>query len=130
MGHFSHHAADRGGVGALDHLVQAGKSQPFDDFLVLHRRADRRPHLLEVNLPPALLCFFRCHSNSSSFVVRRWSFTIQPTRCSRIASHSSSAVFPRSVATSSLFFSFFSASKVALITLCGLVVPIDFVSTF
>src|ERR1700746_2112190 len=44
--------------------------------------------------------------------------------------YSSSAFLPRNAATASLFFNFLSASNVALITLCGLVVPIDLVRTF
>src|SRR5205814_492656 len=51
-------------------------------------------------------------------------------RSVRLRRYNSSADLPRSAATSSLFFSRFKASNVALITLCGLVVPIDLVSTF
>src|SRR5947209_3771209 len=44
--------------------------------------------------------------------------------------YNSSADLPRSAATSARFFNCFKASKVALMTLCGLVVPIDLVRTF
>jgi hypothetical protein len=44
--------------------------------------------------------------------------------------YNSCTVFPRIAATLSRLFKWRSASNVALITLCGLVVPIDFVSTF
>src|SRR6266567_6511313 len=104
MRHLRHHAANRGVVGALDDLVQPGKTQAPDDSLMFHGSANRRSHPLQPNLA-ALSCCFRRHQSSST-------------------------AFPRMVAIASRFFSFFSASKVALITLCGLVVPMDLVSTF
>src|SRR5580698_8029581 len=44
----SHHAANRGVVGTLDHLVEPGKAQPFDYSFVLHRSTNRGTHPLQV----------------------------------------------------------------------------------
>src|SRR5215475_1798258 len=105
MRHFRHHAANRRRVRTFNHLIQASKSQSLNHFLVLHRGRDCRTHVFQPQSSSAGSVFFRRH-------------------------HSSSAALPRTPATSSLFLSFLSASKVALMTLWGLVVPIDLVSTF
>src|SRR5437867_4100008 len=102
MRHLRYHAANRGVVWALNHLVQPCKTQTPDDSFMFHRSANRRPHPLQANFAAALNRCFRRHQSSST-------------------------AFPRMPATASRFFSFFSASKVALITLCGLVVPMDLV---
>src|SRR5579864_7987849 len=49
---------------------------------------------------------------------------------SAVIAYNSSTALPRSAATASRFFSLRRASNVALTTLCGLVVPMDLVSTF
>src|SRR6266536_1754258 len=103
MRHLGHHAADCRRIRTLHYLIQSSEAKPAYNSLVLHWRADRRPDPLQLQL--AITIFLRRH-------------------------HSSSAALPRMLATNSLFLSFLSASNVALITLCGLVVPIDFVSTF
>src|SRR5262249_17494335 len=105
MRYLRHHAADRRCIRPCNHLIQAGKAKPPNHLLLLHRCADRRTDPLELQ--------------------RGSAFVFAPGH-----HHSSSADLPRVAATSSLLFSLFSASKVALITLCGLVVPIDLVRTF
>src|SRR5207248_4456454 len=105
MRHFSYHAANCRRVRALDHLIEPGEAKPFDNLLMAHRRANHRANIFQPQ--SAAVC---------------WSFLGRH--------HNSSAALPRMLATSSRFFSFLSASNVALITLCGLVVPMDFVSTF
>ena len=59
-----------------------------------------------------------------------WIFPLAIDFAVFVVIYSSSTDLPRNSATCSRLLSFFSASKVALITLCGLVVPIDFVNTF
>src|SRR6185436_8965835 len=105
MRHLRDHATNRRGVRTLNHLVQPREPETLNNFLVLHRSADGRAHIFQAQCASARGCFFRRHYNSS-------------------------AALPRTPATNSRFLSFFRASKVALITLCGLVVPIDFVNTF
>src|SRR5437764_9173668 len=105
MRHLRHHAANRRRIGPFDDLVQAREAKPFHDKLVFHGRADHRTHVLQAKLAATTVRFLRCH-------------------------YSSSAVLPRMPATASRLLSFFRASKVALITLWGFVVPIDLVSTF
>src|SRR6185437_6213889 len=105
MRHLGNHAANGRGIRALDDLIQPREPESLNDFLVLHRSAYLGAHILQAQSASASSCLFCRHYNSS-------------------------AALPRTPATSSLFLSFFSASKVALITLCGLVVPIDLVSTF
>src|SRR5579859_1099195 len=101
VGNFRDHPANRGSIFPLHNLVQPGKAQPFDHQLVLFRCADFRAHILNAN------CLFCRRHNYSS--------------CDAL---------PRMAATSCRSRSFLSASKVALITLWGLAVPIDLVSTF
>src|SRR5215472_13824588 len=110
------HPANGGRVRALNHLIQPGKSQPLDHQLVLDRAANGGPHPLEVQFSAG--AGFGLLSHNSSFPA--WAG----------CAYNSSAALPRMAATSLLFFRRFRASKVALMTLCGLVVPIDLVSTF
>src|SRR5271166_584452 len=107
-----HHAPDRGSVFPLDHLVEAGKAQSLDYQFVLHRRANRRAHILEM--------YFRACRSGLGF-----GFSTNTRH-----DYSSSAALPRAVATSLRSRRRPRALKVALITLCGLVVPIDLVRTF
>src|SRR5438067_13910263 len=104
MRHFVHHATDGGRVVALHDLVEPGKSQPFDDFLVLDRRGDSRAHPLDADLAGGL-GFGGAH----------------PSSCTCL---------PRRAATAARSRNLPSASKVALMTLCGLAVPRDLVNTF
>src|SRR5271166_726162 len=126
------HAANRSRIRPFNHLVQPGESQPLHNFPVFHRSADHRPHPLQLDL--AARRSFRCFGcHFTSLVVSRWSLVVRKrlrTNDKRLACYSASTALPRSSATCSRLLSFFSASNVALITLCGLVVPIDFVSTF
>src|SRR5215470_16170939 len=104
MRHLRHHSTNGRRIGPLNHLVQPRKTQSANHLLVFDRCANRRAHPLQAKA--AVLCrLLRCHQSSS-------------------------AALPRTPATNSLFFSFFSASNVALMTLWGLVVPIDLVNTF
>src|SRR5579871_2365350 len=112
MRHLRHHAADRRGVLALDHLIQPGKAQALDDQLMFDRGRDCRPHPLQV------------HRGARS---RRFRFTLLSN--SR-HDYSSSTALPRCAATSCRSRNLPRALNVALMTLCGLVVPIDLVSTF
>src|SRR5271166_4549018 len=50
MRHLGHHATDRRRIFALDHLVQASETQPFDHELVLDRRRNGRAYPLELDL--------------------------------------------------------------------------------
>src|SRR6266849_5871908 len=103
--HFGYHATNGSAVWTLNHLVQPGKTEPFDHQLVFYGGTNGGTHPLQVKLAATLIrCLGHCYSSSVDL--------------------------PRRAATSCLFFNFFSASKVALTTLCGLVVPIDLVSTF
>src|SRR5215831_4606233 len=61
MRYLLHHAANGRRIRTLNHLVQPGKSQPLHDQLMLHRGADRRPHILDLDRPAARVCFF-CHN--------------------------------------------------------------------
>src|ERR1043166_4075749 len=89
MRHLRHHAADRGVIRTLDHLVQPGKSQSSDDQLVLHWRLNRGTYPLELDLSAALarcLCHITvpgptCHGgqrrllcSSAASTLRRWVF--------------------------------------------------------
>src|SRR6476646_4647756 len=105
MRHLRHHTANGSIVWPLNYLIKPGETQPFDHLLVTDRRANLGTYVFKPQSAALGRCFFRRH-------------------------HSSSATLPRMLATSSRFFNFLSAAKVALMTLCGLVVPIDFVSTF
>src|SRR6185369_16797518 len=108
--HLGHHAADGRVIRPLDDLVQARETQTLDHQLLLDRSANCRANPFQLEHRSAARIRFLCQS------VRH--------------GYSSSTDLPRMAATSLLFFKCFSASNVALITLCGLVVPIDFVSTF
>src|SRR5579864_2224346 len=101
MRNLRNHSPYRRRVFALNHLVEPGKTQSFHHQLVLDRGADFRAHVLDFDL------LLGCRHGYNSW-----------------------ADLPRMVATSCRSRSLPSASKVALITLCGFAVPIDFVSTF
>src|SRR5579884_3282809 len=112
MRHLRYHAADRWRIFPLDDLVEPGEAQALDHQLVLYRRLDGRAHPLQLDLGS-----------------RRCRFHLVPLACAR-HDYSSSTALPRAAATSLRSRSLASASNVALITLCGLVVPMDLVSTF
>src|SRR5208282_2617731 len=112
MRDLGHHPANRGRVFALDHLVQPGETQSLDHQLMLDRGGNGRPYPLELDLCARLGCCRCCL-----------------LACAR-HSYSSSTALPRELATSFRSRSLPSALNVALITLCGLVVPMDLVSTF
>src|SRR5215469_9499787 len=105
MRHLGHHSTNGRRIGPLNHLIQPRKTQSVNNLLLFDRRANRRAHPLQAKAAAVQCGLLRCHQSSS-------------------------AALPRTPATNSLFFSFFSASNVALMTLCGLVVPIDLVNTF
>src|SRR5512141_2844873 len=107
MRDLGHHAANGSVVGPLDYLVQSRETQALDHQLLLHRGANRGTHPLQMYFRAAPWTRF-----SGQFVGHVYS---------------SSTVLPRMAATSLRFFKCLSASKVALMTLCGLVVPIDLV---
>src|SRR5271157_5623803 len=112
MRDLGHHASDRGRVFALDHLVQSRETKSLDYQLVLDRGCNGRPYPLELDLRTGLgYCRFRLLASARH-------------------DYSSSTALPRCAATSLRSRSLPSASNVALMTLCGLVVPMDFVSTF
>ncbi len=50
---FGNHAANRGVVGTLDHLVQPGETQAFDYQLMFYRSADGRTHPFQMQLATA-----------------------------------------------------------------------------
>src|ERR1700760_191462 len=101
MRHSVDHATNRRRILTLDDLVQTGKAQALDDLLMLHRSLNKRAIILNLDL-----CLdFRHDYNSCTCL-------------------------PRSAATSSRSRSCTRASKVALMTLCGLAVPRLLVSTF
>src|SRR5208337_714469 len=117
--HFGHHAADGGRVRPFHHLVQPRETQTLNHSLLLGRGTNGGAHPLQVNFPAARTRLLRRHAIPPG--TRYWVLG---------TGYKSSTVLPRSAATCSRFFSCFSASKVALITLCGLVVPMDLVNTF
>src|SRR5579863_4785321 len=110
MRHLRNHAANGPRIRAFDHLVQSGKPKSLNHQLLLCRRANGGAHPFEVKLAAVIAGCLRHSFN--------------------LLTYSSCSLLPRMAATSLRFFSRFSASKVALITLCGFVVPIDLVSTF
>src|SRR5579871_503409 len=129
---FGHHAANRAIVGPLNHLIQARESQTLHHFFVLYRRADCGTHPLELNRSAAPTCFLCRHNSSVAFresaAMEILSRRSAPARVGQ--AYNSCTVLPRKEATPSRLLRFRSASNVALITLCGFVVPIDLVSTF
>src|ERR1700693_5227854 len=110
MRHLGYHAADGSVIRTLDHLVQTGKPQTLDHQFLPDRGTNGGTHPLQMNFGAAAGMRFL-----GQFIRH---------------DYSSSTVLPRMAATSLRFFKCLSASNVALMTLCGLVVPIDFVSTF
>src|SRR3989442_14976573 len=106
MRHLRHHAANCGRIGPFNHLVKPRKSQTFNHQLMFHRTANGGAYPLQLELAAVIWFLLASHG------------------------YISSADLPRNAATSFLLFNFLNASKVAFITLCGLVVPMDFVSTF
>src|SRR5213594_2243320 len=102
MRDLGHHPPDRRRVDPRHDLVEALESETLHDQLVLDRAADRAPDVL--NPEPGRTAFlFRRHA------------------------YSSSTCLPRILATSPGSFRRFRPSKVALTTLCGLVLPSDLV---
>src|SRR5579863_8160671 len=124
MRHLGYHATNGLRVRTLNHLVQPGESQSLDHQLLFHRGTNGGAHPFQLDLSTARIRFLRRHS--LSLVIHNWPRTPGPLPLP----YNSCAVLPRISATLSRLFSCFSASNVALITLCGLVVPMDFVSTF
>src|SRR6185369_13672381 len=110
--HLCNHATNGERVFALDHLVQTGEAQSLDHQLLLNRSLASGTEPLQLDLG-SLRCLLRLFLNSCAGHL-----------------YSSSTDLPRLLATSLRSRNFESASNVALITLCGFVVPIDFVSTF
>src|SRR5580704_6013500 len=107
---FQDHTANRRVIRVFHHLIHAAKTQPADRLPHVLRAGDKTSHPLDFQNSR---CFLR-HNNSYSRRNQR---------------PSSSTVFERSSATLAMSFRRNRASKVALMTLCGFDVPIDFVST-
>src|ERR1700680_4258872 len=110
MRHLGHHTANGLAIRPLDHLVQPREAQTLHHQLLFYRGTNGGTHPLQMNFGAAARTRFLCQ------FIRH--------------DYSSSTDLPRMAATSLRFFKCLSGSKVALITLCGLVVPIDLVSTF
>jgi hypothetical protein len=104
------HAANRRRIFALDNLVQAAQAQPANRLAHIASASDSADHPL--NLERACFCFGHVFRQPLCGYCR-----------------SSSTVLERNSATLFTSFKRNSASKVALITLCGFEVPMDFVST-
>src|ERR1700733_13133195 len=120
MRNLRYHAAYRSIVRTLDHLIQTREPQSLHHQLLLHRGANCRTHPLQVNLTVnCRFWLFRRHRNSS--------ISLGPFLCTL---YNSCIDLPRTAETLSRLFKCRKASKVALITLWGLVVTIDLVSTF
>src|SRR2546426_9757083 len=98
----AHHPPTRRRVDPRHDLVEALESETLHDQLVLARAADRAPDVLDPE-PGRTAFLFRRHP------------------------YSSSTCLPRILATSPGSFRRFRPSKVALTTLCGLVLPSDLV---
>src|SRR5258708_15683706 len=60
MWHLGDHAADCRIVGALNHLIEPGETQPFNHQFLLPRRTNRGAHPFQVNLA-AVTVFLRRH---------------------------------------------------------------------
>src|SRR6266851_4389472 len=103
-------SADGRIIRALDHLVQPGKAQTLNHQLLLDRGTNGGTYPFQMDFGAATWTRFLCQFMRHDY--------------------SSSTDLPRMAATSLRFFKCLSASNVALITLCGLVVPIDLVNTF
>src|SRR3984885_4331056 len=107
MTHFVYHTTDGRGILALDHLLQAPETEPAHRFAHIPGAADITDHPLQLK---------RCRL---VFGHDRFSGQLR----------NSSTGLERNSATRASSFRRKSASKVALMTLCGLEVPIDFVRT-
>src|SRR5688572_19119411 len=111
MRHLCNHSADCGCIADLTGRIQLSEPQSLYYELLMDGKADRTSVVLDLDLSggSGLLFLSLCH----------WSYPMISSRD-----------FSRSRATSLGFLRFLSPSNVALITLCGFEVPIDFVSTF
>src|SRR6266567_5646723 len=102
--HFGNHATDGERVFTLNHLVQTGEAQSLDYQPLFGRSLAGRAEPFQLDLS-SLWCLLRLFFYSCAGHL-----------------YSSSTDLPRLLATSLRSRSFDSASKVALITLCGFVV--------
>src|SRR5919108_6629374 len=109
MRHLCDHPPSRGRIDNLTNRIQLEKAESFDNELLLLIKSDGTPVILNLQFSFGSGGFFlRCHDYPNI----------------------SSSVFSRRRATSCGSFRLRSPSNVALMTLCGLDVPIDFVKMF
>src|SRR5207245_10271928 len=136
VSHLVDHAAHRRRVLALNHLMHSPQAEAADGLTHIIGAADKADHPFDLYLAAGLLA-----------VMVRPVVGLDGSSCSRhfFASHQSpslaaafslgglplisSTVFERVSATCAISFKPRSAAKVALTTLCGCDLPIDFVST-
>src|SRR5215472_5073921 len=120
--HFVNHAAHRRRILAFHHLMQSPQAKAPDGLAHVIGAADKADHPFDVHGAGVLFSFFlRSHPLLS--VAATFSFSLAGLPLI------SSTVFERVSATWAASFKPRSAAKVALITLCGFDVPMDFVST-
>src|SRR5215467_2252193 len=121
MPHFVNHAANGRRVLALDHLMQSPQAQAANRLAHVIGAADKADHPFDFHVAGAFFGSFLLRAHALLSLMAAFSLTGLPLI--------SSTVFDRVSATCATSFSPSSAAKVALTTLCGLEVPMDFVST-
>src|SRR5215472_601935 len=120
--HFVDHSAHRRRILAFHHLMQPPQAEAADGLAHVIGAADKADHPFDLHGAGVFFgLFLRSHPLLS--VAATFSFSLAGLPLI------SSTVFERVSATCAASFKPSSAAKVALITLCGLEVPMDFVST-
>src|SRR5215467_7488786 len=122
MPHFVNHAANGRRILTLNHLMQSSQAEAADGLAHVIGAADKADHPFDFHAAGAFFGSFPLRAHALLSPTAAFSLTGLP----RI----SSTVFERVSATCAASFRPSSAANVALTTLCGLDVPIDFVSTF
>src|SRR5437879_6279574 len=134
--HLVDHAAHRRRVLALDHLMHSPQAEAADGLTHIVSATDKADHPLDLHGAARLLTIMLCPFENLDGGLCAGHFFAGHQAPSLAAAFSlgglpliSSTVFERVSATCAISFSPSSAAKVALTTLCGFDVPIDFVST-
>src|SRR6266446_216640 len=134
--HLVNHAAHRRRVLALDHLMHSPQAEAADGLTHIIGAADKADHPLDLHHAAGLLAVVlrAVIGLGGSFHARHFFSGHQAPSVPAAFSLGglpliSSTVFERVSATCAMSFKPSNAAKVALTTLCGFDVPIDFVST-
>src|SRR5689334_10007448 len=121
MPHLVNHAANGRRVLALHHLVQSPQAQAADGLAHVIGAANKADHPLDFHVAGAFFGSFLLRAHALLSLTAAFSLAGLPLI--------SSTVFERVSATCAASFRPSRAANVALTTLCGLDVPMDFVST-